>query len=350
MRNKAEGRYSKSTMIGVRAGINRHLRNPPHAQNICLMSDSSFANSNRMFAAVMKKAKEEGCDKSKHTPNIRDLDLEKIRAMDAFDLDHQKQLQEKVWFDIQLHFARRGRENSRTLKASSFAFKHDDTGLEFVELEHSECTKNHPGKTTDTNQHTKARMYANGLPNCPLMSLRLYLERRNKTNDVFFQKARSGNRFKPCNETVWYTTVPLGHNTIGKLMPNISERLQLSMRYTNHCVRATTVTVLSNNGVEAREIMRITGHKAESSLRSYHTDSTDKQKRTYSALLQNTTVTKDSDSRGTTTQATHESQYPTLPLSSPEASAVAHSHSLSFTNTDVPTFNITKSVVNIHYH
>ncbi|CAC5407169.1 KCTD1_15 [Mytilus coruscus] len=70
------------------------------------------------------------------------------------------------------------------------------------------------------------------------------------------------------------------------MMKAISKDAWLTKLYTNHCVHATTINVLAHSGVSDREIMNITGHKCESSLNSYHSDSSDKQKRNYSAILQ----------------------------------------------------------------
>ena len=53
------------------------------------------------------------------------------------------------------------------------------------------------------------------------------------------------------------------------MMSDISRNAQLSKIYTNHCVRATSITSLDNAGVEARHIMRASGHKSEASIRSY---------------------------------------------------------------------------------
>ena len=83
----------------------------------------------------------------------------------------------------------------------------------------------------------------------------------------------------------WYTSKPIGINELGGFMKNISKRLSLSKIYTNHCIRATTVTVLSAEGLEARHIMRVTGHRCESSLRSYDHDNTIIQKRKISEIL-----------------------------------------------------------------
>jgi hypothetical protein len=54
-------------------------------------------------------------------------------------------------------------------------------------------------------------------------------------------------------------------------MKTISEKAGCSLIYTNHSLRATTVTVLDEAGVAGRDIdiMAVTGHKSESSLKHY---------------------------------------------------------------------------------
>jgi hypothetical protein len=44
--------------------------------------------------------------------------------------------------------------------------------------------------------------------------------------------------------------------------------------------------LLTHSGVPDREIMHITGHKCEASLSSYNAESSENQKRRYSAILQ----------------------------------------------------------------
>ena len=53
------------------------------------------------------------------------------------------------------------------------------------------------------------------------------------------------------------------------MMKNISVDAKLSIIYTNHCIRATSVSVLDECGIEARHIMSVSGHRSESSIRSY---------------------------------------------------------------------------------
>lgn len=79
-------------------------------------------------------------------------------------------------------------------------------------------------------------------------------------------------------ESTWYEKAALGKNTLGSKMKELSELAQLSKTYTNHCLRATTITLLDQNGFEARHIMSISGHKSEGRIRNNSkTDGTKKQ-------------------------------------------------------------------------
>ena len=50
---------------------------------------------------------------------------------------------------------------------------------------------------------------------------------------------------------------------------NMTERAGILPYYTNHSLRATTVTILSSNNVETRQIKVVTGHKSDASIESY---------------------------------------------------------------------------------
>ena len=67
-------------------------------------------------------------------------------------------------------------------------------------------------------------------------------------------------------DAVWYEARPLGINSLAKMMKTISEEARLCKVYTNHCVRATAITLRSNAGISNRHIMAISGHRSEQSL------------------------------------------------------------------------------------
>ena len=145
------------------------------------------------------------------------------------------------------------------MKKSSFSFKTDDAGIEFVELSFNEKIKNH--QVMDE-PHAKPRMYdETGTDTCPLKSLKLYISKLNPNFGNLYAQQVTAKSFDPLVSTTWYTCKVLGVNSISKFKKNISKRLDLSAIYTNHSIRATLVTLLSANGVEARQIMRMTGRK-----------------------------------------------------------------------------------------
>ena len=110
----------------------------------------------------------------------------------------------------------------------------------------------------------------------------LYLSKFNPESEVFFQQARN---IVLLSDDVWYTTRPVGLRTLSDMMKVISTKAKLSEVYTNHSVRATTITLLSHAGVDTRSIIRNSQHKNEGSVKSYNRDSSDAQKRQYSAIL-----------------------------------------------------------------
>ena len=61
----------------------------------------------------------------------------------------------------------------------------------------------------------------------------------------------------------------VSENTRGKKMKVISQQAELSTTYTNHSIRATTITILDRIGLEARHIMSVSGYGNESSIKSY---------------------------------------------------------------------------------
>ena len=83
----------------------------------------------------------------------------------------------------------------------------------------------------------------------------------------------------------WYENVPVGRDTLNDFMKQLSKKADLSRIYTNHCIRATTVTNLNELGFEARDIMATTGHKSESSIRSYASKCPDNKRRQMSDAL-----------------------------------------------------------------
>jgi hypothetical protein len=88
----------------------------------------------------------------------------------------------------------------------------------------------------------------------------------------------------PAKTDEWYDAVPVGKNTLGDKMKKLSKIAGCSKVYTNHSLRATCVTSLDNAGFASRDIMAVSGHKSESSLKHY-VKTSDAKKKCMSAAL-----------------------------------------------------------------
>lgn len=110
--------------------------------------------------------------------------------------------------------------------------------------------------------------------NCPVRTYCKYKSKLNKNCPFFFQRPSKNPK-----EDCWFDSVPIGHNMLGSMMSTISKESGLSRIYINHSLRAKTVHVLDVARFLDRHIMSVTGHKAQSSLKTYtgYTDSKTKQ-------------------------------------------------------------------------
>jgi hypothetical protein len=74
---------------------------------------------------------------------------------------------------------------------------------------------------------------------------------------------------------------PLGTNILGNMMKTISTQAKLKQIFTNHSI----VTDLDFNKFESRDIMTVSGHKSENSLKSYTNQTSVKRKHEMSSAL-----------------------------------------------------------------
>ena len=125
-------------------------------------------------------------------------------------------------------------------------------------------------------------MYKTSSPNDGYSALEIFLTKLNPDCDALFQYPK--RNWRPW-DAVWYENRPVGKNKLAMFMKEISKDASLSRMYTNHSVRATAITLWANSGLTDREIMAISGHRSEASLRSYHNQPSVEQLRKCSDVL-----------------------------------------------------------------
>uniref|UniRef100_H3ARD1 ZMYM2-like/QRICH1 C-terminal domain-containing protein n=1 Tax=Latimeria chalumnae TaxID=7897 RepID=H3ARD1_LATCH len=239
IRNHDGNTYSMASYKSMRAGLNRHLRLPPHSRNICLMKDKEFASANLVFVNVLKMLRMQGKDETHHHPPITAEDLRKIKMSGILGLHSPLGLVNKVWFDLQLHFAKRGREILRDLVPDAFVIEKDKNGRRYAMFRY-------PAKGKNPEDPMKmGKMYdMPGDPNCPVFSLELYLSKLPPDPPAFYLHPLKMTIEQMRENPIWYKREPMGVNYLGTMMPRISIAARLSKRYTNHSLRTTTIQLL----------------------------------------------------------------------------------------------------------
>ncbi len=214
---KEGGEYSVASLRTLRAGINRHLR------DVNIISDTVFKSSNAVFKAILKHYRKSGKDTSFHHPRIPESDLEIIRCSSALSPDTPLGLVRKVWFDIQLCFAQRGREGNRELTMTSFIIQRDEDGVEYVSLAHNPDTKNHKDPNDPHKQNLRDFMFARpGDPLCPVKRFKKYISKCPPDAKSFYLHRK---RSITVASDVWYSREPMVVHYLGDMLKKISEEV-----------------------------------------------------------------------------------------------------------------------------
>ena len=281
-----DGKYfSPSSLVGIRASIQRYMTSPEVDRNVDIIHGQNFHRANATLKAMVGQWLKSGTGKDQHEKYsaIEPADLKKM--YEYFDRSNPTVLQQEAWFHIVYQFGLRGREVIRELTPSSFEMCTDSDNRNYAKINHVFLSKNVKASLNAKEYENlkSARMYEQtDDPKNAYRALELYLSKLPKDCDTLFPMPIK----KPKKE--WYSDKKvLGKNTLGMMMKTISLGASLSSVYTNHCVRVTVVTNLKESGFSNDDIAGITGHKSTESVRRYIRKRKDQDKQRISNVLQN---------------------------------------------------------------
>ena len=275
--------YAPPSLICIRAGLHRYFS--IHRPDINIIGDAEFNSANRMLKTMVAKFKTSNQSKRKEYPCIEKEDMKIIR--EYFDRSNAVVLQEEVIFNLLYYFSLRGRETLPHLTKNSIEIQVSSTGKRYLKISHEVLSKNAKASLNQKEYEDikNARAYEN-LSNpleCPVVAWETYLSHIEGSPNLFP---------KPCklmckSKKSWYTeNLKVGKNTIDTLMSNLSIKLNLSKRYTNHCLRVTFVTILKEHGFSNSEICQFTGHKNPQSVERYNRKRRDENFEDMTAAIQ----------------------------------------------------------------
>ena len=164
-----------------------------------------------------------------------------------------------------------------------------------------------------------------------MSAIKLYLQRLHPDVDRLFQRARAGRGvLASAEQFCWFVRQALSHNVLSSMMRNLSENAGLSMPYTNHCVRATSIVHMREAGIQDRQIASVTGRKNIQSLVAYDRLST-KDCSAFAAAIDKKSVSS------SVSMQTHSTVHVERKENIPAASGFVHAAGGHFSNV---TFNV----------
>ncbi|XP_065177175.1 uncharacterized protein LOC135807003 [Sycon ciliatum] len=263
-RKKDKTEYKRASMIAARGAIQRQLN--IFNRGIDLKS-LKFDRANKLLDAVLKDKKKNGREAPvTHKETICDADGEKLSGYfaDVSTTLDVKKLTQYVWFNCTIHFCLRGNEAQSQLKPSDLVFT-TIAGEEAIVLHADYMSKNHQGGLTGSHTETSGAITRSDM----IAVFRRYLSKLHPEMDRLFQRAKYGSGVLAMDCDVWFMKSALGHNTLGKMMKEISSAAGLGQTYTNHCVRVTSISHMKASGAEDRKICTVSGHRNVQSLQAY---------------------------------------------------------------------------------
>lgn len=271
-------------MKNIRAAINRHLSDINI--DIDIVNDREFKHANSTLNGLLKERVASGLSRpTQHKEIIPKQDLQKISTYLKNAYNNPVNLRLCTWYILSIHFVTRGLEWHHQLTRNAFEFKIDENGHEFVCLTHETRQKNYQGGISSDEYNADKRMYATMTENCPVKILKFFIEKTPEKATNLFNKTYKLAIENPDSCATWYTVSPLGKSSFTNFLPDISKMAGCSKRYTAHCLRATTIQAMSDAGIETRQIMFMSGHRNEASVRSYSRDCSTHQKHKLSSIL-----------------------------------------------------------------
>ena len=95
---------------------------------------------------------------------------------------------------------------------------------------------------------------------CPVRILDSYLAKLPANPSAFYLQWLPRVPKNPTQP--WYKQTRVGINPLKNMMPTISARAGLGVRYTNHSLRATAATCMFAAGIPEKVVSEVTGHKS----------------------------------------------------------------------------------------
>jgi len=175
-----------------------------------------------------------------------------------------------------VYFALRSGEEHRSLKVTQLQLFEPSGERPYVCYTENAAKNNHGGFSQRKLEPKQVIHHANveNPARCFVRLYKSYMQHRPTNLDVV---AFYLTPLKKPRGIVWYSHIPVGHNTLSKTVKRICGAGGVGGYKTNHSLRVTSATCLFQNGAEEQLIMGVTGHHSTEGVCTYKRVSSEQQ-------------------------------------------------------------------------
>ena len=198
-----------------------------------------------------RRLKVEGKWNKTHRPCISRSDMAKIQSSPELDCSTPSGLQNKVFIDIMMCFSIQGRENMRNMRPSDFCVKTKTKGQKCILVSPDAFRSTERGGLIDENYcdygvQTDACMLE--MPyseRCPVKLFLFFVSKLNPHCPFLWQKPK---KLAPEeDDEPWFLNTPVGVNTIGTKVREISKKAGCSKVYTHQSLKGASLSSISSH-------------------------------------------------------------------------------------------------------
>lgn len=264
VRKKNNERYPPESLVSIIAGLQNHS-NRSGEKNFNFFRSSNFLPINKALNASMILSKRCGASLKRKSAETIDLSDEKKLWESSFGSEDADKLLNTLFYLNGLHFALRGGTEHCDLRIDQFEIS-ERNGRKC--LIYRECTsKTNQGGLRDVRRQDKEVVHFENTEDktkCHIALFEKFVSVRPPNIERFYLQAATGRGAK-----YWYTTRPIGKNTLSKMVEKFCSTAGVKGRKTNHSLRATCATRLYESGIDEQLIMERTGHASVQGVRCY---------------------------------------------------------------------------------
>ena len=270
--------YPPATIRSLLCGLNRILKANKVPFSIFDKEDSRFLNT---IDSVSSELHKKGVgSQQKQGEVITREDEDTLWNKGILGQSTPQMLQHTIFVYVGLQFCLRGVQEQYDLTITQFVRSQPDTSIYNSDIFYSYTelvSKNNQHRFKDIDLHNKqVRAYAvPGDPRCLVKLLDLYVSRLPPDAKFLYMHPLMS---VPCDPSKpWYTKQRVGINTIKGMIPKIFEKAELQNKYSNHSLRATSITRMFNAGITEKVIAERSGHRSLKALRTYEKTSVEQE-------------------------------------------------------------------------